>query len=61
MLQIARQCNRPNVVQEYLTFGEFCVFVKTLQTQQQQIRNNQSKFFNKYYVLYRVNFANFPL
>ncbi|CAH1101811.1 unnamed protein product [Psylliodes chrysocephalus] len=33
MLQCARQCGRRNGANDYITFGEFCVFVKEMQNQ----------------------------
>lgn len=33
MLQCARQCGRRNGASNYITFGEFCVFVREMQNQ----------------------------
>ncbi|XP_056632386.1 uncharacterized protein LOC130442363 isoform X3 [Diorhabda sublineata] len=48
MLQCARQCSRRNGATDYITFGEFCVFVKEMQNQhpKQQRRPTPPKINN---------------
>ncbi|XP_018572567.1 uncharacterized protein LOC108911959 [Anoplophora glabripennis] len=49
MLQCARQCGRRNGATDYITFGEFCVFVREMQNQspRQQRKTSLSKANNK--------------
>ncbi|CAH1282778.1 unnamed protein product [Diabrotica balteata] len=48
MIQCARQCSRRNGAADYITFGEFCVFVKEMQNQppKQQRRSTPPKINN---------------
>ncbi|KAJ8917164.1 hypothetical protein NQ315_012656 [Exocentrus adspersus] len=49
MLQCARQCGRRNGATDYITFGEFCVFVREMQNQspKQQRKASLTKVNNK--------------
>ncbi|XP_074033390.1 NDT-like domain-containing protein raw isoform X4 [Leptinotarsa decemlineata] len=49
MLQCARQCSRRNGASDYITFGEFCVFVKEMQSQNPKLtrKTSASKVSNK--------------
>lgn len=69
MLQCARQCGRRNGATDYITFGEFCVFVREMQNQNPKIQhrkttppkaNNNSKS-NHYYLYFQKTMLHISL